>query len=128
MQPRPNPRRRLIVPYPEHALRGLDPVPGAPPGHEGARESRVEEVDRQGVIQHAAYPRRRQRPAICATIPVEPCSHLIEPTAKSLGGNADPDADREPPLSLYHHQLRVRCQIVSYLCSHTIARPFRSIQ
>jgi hypothetical protein len=33
-------------------------------GHERAREGRVEEVDRQGVIQHAARPRGRQRPAI----------------------------------------------------------------
>jgi hypothetical protein len=35
-------------------------------------------------------------------------SALIEPTAKSFEGNADPDADREPPLSLYHNQLRAR--------------------
>src|SRR6266403_4035653 len=65
----PAPRRRLIVPHPEHALRCLDHIPGAPAGHEGARKGGVEEVDRQGIVQHAAHPRGRDRPAVRATIP-----------------------------------------------------------
>ena len=100
MKPRPDPRRRLMVPHPEYPLRGLDLVPSAPAGHEGAREGRVEEVDRQGVIQNAPQPGRSQRPAICATIPVEPRPHLIEPPAKSFGWHTYADADREPPLGL----------------------------
>jgi hypothetical protein len=42
-----DPWSRLIVSHPEHSLRDLDLVPGAPAGHEGAREGRVEEsIDR----------------------------------------------------------------------------------
>jgi len=37
VQPRPNPRRRLIAPHREHALRRLHLVPGTPPRDEGAR-------------------------------------------------------------------------------------------
>src|SRR6266851_3543571 len=123
MQPRPSPGGRLIVPDPEHALRSFDLVTGAPAGHEGTRDGRVEEVDRQGVIQHAAHPRGGQSPAICATICVEPRPHLIKPSAKSFEGNTYPDADGEPPFSLYDHQLRARCHIVPRLFSSTIARP-----
>jgi hypothetical protein len=46
------PRRRLIRPYHEYALRRLDLVTGAPPRDEGAREGGVEEVDRHRVIEN----------------------------------------------------------------------------
>jgi hypothetical protein len=88
VQPCPDPRSRLIVAHLKHTAGRLYFVAGAPAGHEGAREGRVEEVDRESVPQRAAHPRRRQRPAICAAIRVEPRPHLIEPAAKSFGWHA----------------------------------------
>jgi hypothetical protein len=46
MQPRPNPRRRLILSHPEHPSGALDLGAGAPPRDEWARECRIGEIDR----------------------------------------------------------------------------------
>jgi len=56
VQPSPDPRCRLVLAHLEHAPCRLELGPDAPPSHEGARECRISEVDREGVIQHAAHP------------------------------------------------------------------------
>jgi hypothetical protein len=53
MQPRPNPRRRLIFAHLEHTPGGLDLGPDAPPGDERTGECGVREVDRDCVVQDA---------------------------------------------------------------------------
>jgi len=52
MQPRPNPRRRLILTDPEHAASRLDLGPHTPPRHEGACECRICEIERDRVVEH----------------------------------------------------------------------------
>ena len=54
MQPRSDPRLRLILPDLEHASGRLDLRPDAPPGNERAREGWIGEVDRESVAQHPA--------------------------------------------------------------------------
>jgi len=56
MQAAADPCLRLIVAHLEHASSRLDPASDAPPRHERARECRIREVDREGIIQHAARP------------------------------------------------------------------------
>jgi hypothetical protein len=56
MQPGPGPWRRLVAANPENAAIRLDPRPGAPAGNKRARERGIEEIDRDGVIQHPADP------------------------------------------------------------------------
>jgi hypothetical protein len=58
------PRRRLILAYLEHAAGRLNLGASASPRNEGARERRIGEIERNRVVQHPAYPRRRHRPAI----------------------------------------------------------------
>ena len=55
MQPYSDPRRRLVIPHPEHAVRHLDLVTCAPPGDERARESGVEEINRDRVVEYPAH-------------------------------------------------------------------------
>ncbi len=43
---------RFIVAHLEDAAYRLDLGPDAPPRDEGARECRITEVDRQGIVQH----------------------------------------------------------------------------
>jgi hypothetical protein len=47
---RRGPRRRLIRPYPEYALRRLDFVTGTPPRNESACECGVEETERDRIV------------------------------------------------------------------------------
>jgi hypothetical protein len=68
----PGSRCRLISPDPEHALRSLDLVTSAPPGYERARQRRVGEVNRDGVVQHSAKPRRRHCPAVSPAVLIQP--------------------------------------------------------
>jgi len=56
MQPGPDPRLRLMLPNLEDASRSLDLRPDAPPGDKCAGERSINEVDREGVVQHAARP------------------------------------------------------------------------
>ena len=56
MRRRSNARRRLIVANPEHTAMRLSPGHSAPAGDERTREGDVEEIDRYGIIQHAARP------------------------------------------------------------------------
>ena len=81
MQPGSNPRYRRVVSHLKYAARGLSPVAGTPPRDKGTREGRIEEIDRDGVIEHAAHPRWGDRPAISATILIEPGGHLRMPLA-----------------------------------------------
>jgi hypothetical protein len=98
MQPCPDPRCRLILAYLEHAAIRLRPGPGAPPGDKRARKCGVEEINRDGVVQHAPRPGRRDRPAVGAAILIEPGCHFRIALAETAGRNADPDADRIAPL------------------------------
>jgi len=93
-----DPWRRLILPHFEAAPSGLDLVTGTPSSDEGTREGRIAEIDRQSVIQHAACPRWRHRPALGTTVLVEPCRHIRIALAEAIGGHAEPDADGEAPL------------------------------
>src|SRR5712691_7686600 len=90
VQSRLDPRRRPIAAHPEHALRGLDLIAGAPAGHECARKCGIEEIDRERIAEHSSHPRGRQRQP--SAIFVEPSPHLVEPTAKSFKRDANPDA------------------------------------
>jgi hypothetical protein len=64
--------RRIILPHLENTPSSLDTVTGTPAGDEGARQGGIREIDRRGVIQHAASSRRRHSPAVGAAILVEP--------------------------------------------------------
>ena len=66
VQPCPDPRRRLILAHLEHAAGRLGLGRHAPPGHKGAGERRIREMNRDRVVQHPAHSRRRHRPAIGA--------------------------------------------------------------
>src|ERR1700719_396468 len=72
----------------------------APAGHEGARECRVREADREGIIHHASCARWGRGPPISTTICVQPCVHLTESVAESFGRNADPDPDGKPEFGI----------------------------
>jgi hypothetical protein len=50
MKPGPDPGQRFILPDLKNTPRRLDPVTGAPPGNERARQRRVEKVDRHSVL------------------------------------------------------------------------------
>src|SRR6202035_3836873 len=76
VQARCGPRRRLVIPYPEHALRRLDLVTGAPPRDEGTRKRGVKEIDRDRVIEHPAHPGWCHYPAIRAAVLVKPSGYL----------------------------------------------------
>ena len=65
---RPDPRRRLILPYLEHARSRLGFRPDAPPRDECARERRIREVNRDCIDQYPAHSRRRRLPAIGAVV------------------------------------------------------------
>jgi len=108
---RGRPRRRLVLPHPEDASRGFHPGADAPPGDESVSERRISEVDRQGIIQHAACSRRRHSPAVGAAILVEPDGNLGMPLAETGWRNADPDADgkRRSPFVVISRGLLVFC-------------------
>ena len=72
MQPRPDPRRRFVVTNAEQPALGFNFRSRAPAGDKRSRQRRVEEIDRDGIVQHAAGAGRRYRPAVGAAIPVEP--------------------------------------------------------
>src|SRR5580704_3718062 len=95
VQARGGPRRRLIRPYPEHALRRLDLVASAPPHNEGACECSVEEKERHRIVEHSAHPGRCHCPPIRAAVLVEPRAHFGMTLAEPAGRNTDPDADGE---------------------------------
>ena len=63
---RPDPRRRLILPYLEHARSRLGFRPDAPPGDEGARERRNREIERDRVVEHPCIPDGVIAPALGA--------------------------------------------------------------
>ena len=88
------------------------PSPDAPPGDEGVTERRISEVDRQGIIEHAASSRGRHSRAVGAAILVEPGCDLGMPLAETAWPNADPDADEEVPFSHGSHLARVAQHIV----------------
>jgi hypothetical protein len=56
MQPRPDPRYRIIVAHLKHAASRFDPVPGAPPRYKRAGQRRIEEIYRSGVVEHTTRP------------------------------------------------------------------------
>ena len=107
MQPRPDPRRWLVVTNAEHAILRFDSGPSAPARDERARERCVEEIDRHGVIQHAAHAGRRHCPSVRAAIFVKPGGHFRIALAEAAGRNADPDADGKAPLRNGDHLSRV---------------------
>src|ERR1700730_12533613 len=117
VQARCGPRRRLVRPYPEHALRRLDFVTGTPSRNESARKGGVEEVDRHRIVEHPAHPGRCHCPAIGAAILVEPRGHFGVAPAEPAERNTDPDADREASLGREDHVARVTRHLEFLVCS-----------
>ena len=97
MKPRANPRLRVIFAHLEHTANRLDLSPEAPSGYERARQGRISEVDREGVIQHAARSRGRHGPSVSAAILVEPGSDLRVTLAETRWRNSNSDPHREAP-------------------------------
>ena len=54
---RSDPRSGLFIPDLIHPIHDLDPLHGAPAGHEGARERCIRETDRKGIIYNASCAR-----------------------------------------------------------------------
>src|SRR5215831_10939264 len=90
VQLRSDPRRRFVATNAEQPVLRLNPGRRAPTGDEGARQSRVEEIDRNGIIEHAAHARRRYRPTVGAAIPVEPFRDFRIALTKPARRQADP--------------------------------------
>ena len=89
MQPCPDPRLRLIFAHLERASDRLDLRPDVPPGNEGARQCRICEIDREGVIQYATRPRRRHGPPVRTAVLIKPGGYLRMPLADTLRRNVD---------------------------------------
>ena len=56
MEPCPHPRLRLILAHLEYTAGSLRLCPDAPPGNERAGEGGISEIDRDGIVEHAARP------------------------------------------------------------------------
>ena len=100
----PDPRLRLVLTHLEDAARRFGPCPNTPPGHEGARECGISEVDREGVIGY--------RPAIRTAILVEPGGDLGMTLAEALWRNGDPDADGKAPFGRGEAEMCLVCLVV----------------
>jgi len=87
---RTNTWRRLVIPDLIDPIHNFNSLHRAPAGHEGARERRVREADREGIIHHASRARRGRGPPIGTTICVQPCDDQIEPTAQTFRQDCDP--------------------------------------
>jgi hypothetical protein len=92
--------RRLVIPDLIDPIHNFNSLHRAPAGHEGARERRVREANREGIVHHASCARRGRGPPISTTICVQPCVHLTESAAESFGRNTDPDPDRKSALGI----------------------------
>jgi hypothetical protein len=79
---------RLIVSHPEHAVRRLGLVAGAPPGDERAPESGVEEINRDRVVEYPAHTRGCHGPTIGTAILIEPSGDRTERTPSLLAARA----------------------------------------
>src|SRR5262249_3599747 len=73
MQRGPDTWRRLVLAHLEDAPGGLDLITCTPSSDEGSAEGWTTKIDRNPVVQPAARPRRRHRPAVGPGILVEPC-------------------------------------------------------
>ena len=97
---RTDPWCRLVIPDLIDPIHDLHSLHRAPAGHEGARERRVREANREGIVHHASCARWGRGPPISTTICVQPCVHLTESVAESFGRNADPDPDGKPEFGI----------------------------
>src|SRR3984893_9399867 len=123
MQPRPDPRRRLILAHPERPFGGLDLVACSPARDKRSSERWIGEVDRDRVVQHPAGPRRRHRPAVRAAILVEPYRHSSVLSAETFRRDGDVDADWEAPFGPRDQLARItRHRLVPYLFPATITQ------
>jgi hypothetical protein len=100
----PPPRWRLVLAHLEDASGALDLITGTPPSDEGIREGGISEIDRQGVIQHAARARGCHRPAVGTGILVKPCLNSVEPRAEPIRRHPDPNAYRKASFGLGYHK------------------------
>jgi hypothetical protein len=92
--------RRLVIPDLIDPIHNFNSLHRAPAGHEGARERRVREANREGIVHHASCARWGRDPPISTTICVQSCVHLTESVAESFGRNADPDPDGKPEFGI----------------------------
>src|ERR1700732_2295658 len=97
MQPRSDPRRRLILAHPKRPFGGLDLVADAPARDKSARECRIGEVDRDRIVEHPSCPRWRHRPAVGTAVLVKPGCHSSVLLAETAWRNGDADANRKSP-------------------------------
>ena len=95
MQRGPDTWSRLILPHLEDASGRLYLGPKAPPRNESVGERRISEIDRKGIIEHAASSRGRHSPAVGVAVLVKPSGNVRAPLAEAARRNADPDTDGE---------------------------------
>lgn len=94
---------RHIVADPKGAFHRIDARTTAPARDKGAGEGGIGEMDGDGVVEHAAQPRRGHRPAVGAAIVVEPGLDAVEPGAEPVRRHRDPDAHRKTTFGLADH-------------------------
>src|SRR5439155_625503 len=80
----------FVVTNAEQPALRLNPGRRAPAGDECARQRRVKEINRDGVVQHAAHTGWCYCPAVGATIPVEPFRDFRVALAKPARRHANP--------------------------------------
>jgi hypothetical protein len=109
----------------ENAVSCFDPTNGAPTGDEGARERRVEEINQNSIVTHTAHAGGCESPAIGSAVLIKPCGHFRMPPPKAVGGNGDPDANGEPPLSEGNRFVRITGDVVSSFFVRKAQRDYR---
>jgi hypothetical protein len=86
---------------------------------ERARKRGIEEIDRDGVIQHPAHAGRRHRPPIGAAILIKPAGHLRMASAETIRRHGHPDPHRKAPLGRGDYFAR----IAGHLCVPILFQP-----
>ena len=76
-------RRWRVIPEPERASLSFRLLASAPPGHECARERDAREVDRDCIVENAAYSSRGHGPAVGTAVFIEPRIDPVEMPAEA---------------------------------------------
>jgi hypothetical protein len=96
---------------PERPFTDLDIRSGAPPIYEGGSQRRIEEVDRDCIIDHAAQSGRGHGPAVGAAILVEPGVHFGELYTEPARRDAELDPAEKPTFRPSASSLRPSCPL-----------------
>jgi hypothetical protein len=105
---RTGPTRRLVIADPEYPIHTISTFCAE---HQRATpRMRWRSSDRRRrpprIVDDAASPRRRHRPAVSTAIRIQPSGHLTKTAAESCRWNADPDPYGKPPLGVAGRLLR----------------------